>query len=175
MKRSKYKYNPATLNFEKARYTVRDYIFSGLKYLFAGLVVGTICVVIYASFFKDPETARLGHEIRFLKAQLEELNNQIDTLEYFAHDLQEKDDNVYRSIFGAKQYPDYLRKGGVGGSDRYRNLRGFASSAGIIALVVFNVPLLHRVNPTKSYSNLPTLRKLCYNPFLLFSLSPTVT
>ncbi len=132
MTRLKYKYNPATLNFEKVRYTIRDYLFSGLKYLFAGLVVGAICVVLYASFFKDPETARLSSEVRFLKNQIEDLNNQIDTLEYFAQDLQDKDDNVYRSIFGAKQYPDYLRIGGIGGSDRYRSMRGFSSSAGII-------------------------------------------
>lgn len=132
MARLKYKYNPVTLNFEKISYTIRDYALSGLKYLFAGLVIGAIGVVLYASFFKDPETSRLSNEVKFLKNQIEDLNNQIDTLEYFAQDLQEKDDNVYRSIFGANQYPDYLRKGGVGGSDRYRGLRGFESSAGII-------------------------------------------
>ncbi len=132
MTRLKYKYNPATLNFEKAKLTIRDYFISGVKYLFAGLVVGAISVVIYASFFKDPETARLSSEVKYLKTQINDLNNQLDTLEYFALDLQDKDDNVYRSIFGAKQYPDYLRKGGVGGSDRYRNLRGFETSSGII-------------------------------------------
>jgi len=132
MARLKYKFNPSTLNFEKISYGIRDYTLSAVRYLFAGLVIGIIGVVLYASFFKDPETARLEREMKFLKTQIEDLNDQIDTLEVFANDLQDKDDNVYRSIFGAEPFPDYLRKGGVGGSDRYKNMRGYASSEGII-------------------------------------------
>ena len=132
MPRLKYKFNPSTLNFEKISYGIRDYTLSALRYLFAGLVIGAIGVVLYASFFKDPETARLSREVKFLKGQIAELNDQIDTLELFVTDLQEKDDNVYRSIFGAEPYPEHLRKGGVGGSDRYRDLRGFVNSEDII-------------------------------------------
>jgi len=132
MPRLKYKFNPSTLNFEKISYGIRDYTLSALRYLFAGLVIGAIGVVLYASFFKDPETARLSREVKFLKGQISELNNQIDTLELFVNDLQEKDDNVYRSIFGAEPYPEHLRKGGIGGSDRYRDLRGFVNSEDII-------------------------------------------
>ncbi len=132
MPRLKYKFNPSTLNFEKISYGIRDYTISALRYLFAGLVIGAIGVVLYASFFKDPETARLSREVKFLKGQISELNNQIDTLELFVTDLEEKDDNVYRSIFGSEPYPEHLRKGGVGGSDRYSDLKGFDNSEYII-------------------------------------------
>jgi murein DD-endopeptidase MepM/ murein hydrolase activator NlpD len=132
MPRLKYKFNPSTLNFEKISYGIRDYLFGALRYLFAGLVIGAIGVVLYASFFKDPETARLSREVKFLKGQITELNDQIDTLVLFAGDLQEKDDNVYRSIFGAEPYPEHLRRGGVGGSDRYKDLKGFDNSGDII-------------------------------------------
>jgi murein DD-endopeptidase MepM/ murein hydrolase activator NlpD len=132
MPRLKYKFNPSTLNFEKISYGIRDYTVSALRYLFAGLVIGAIGVVLYASFFKDPETARLSREVKFLKGQIADLNEQIDTLELFVGDLQEKDDNVYRSIFGAEPYPEHLRRGGVGGSDRYKNLKGFDNSSDII-------------------------------------------
>ncbi len=132
MPRLKYKFNPSTLNFEKISYGIRDYTVSALRYLFAGLVIGAIGVVLYASFFKDPETARLSREVKFLKGQIVELNDQIDTLELFVSDLQEKDDNVYRSVFGAEPYPEHLRRGGIGGSDRYKNLKGFDNSSDII-------------------------------------------
>ncbi len=132
MARLKYKFNPTTLNFEKISLGFRDYFFMGLRYLFAGAVIGSIGVIIYATFFKDPETAQLDREVKFLKRQISSLNNQIDTLEYFAQDLQDKDEKVYRSIFGAEPYPEHMRKGGVGGSDRYINLKGYASSTGII-------------------------------------------
>lgn len=132
MARFKYKFNPLTLNFEKISYGIRDYVITGLRYLFAGLVLGGIGVVLYASFFKDPQTTRLEREIKFLENQIEDLNNEIDTLEQFAQDLQDRDDNVYRTIFGADPYPDHLRRGGVGGSDRYKNLKGYESSEEII-------------------------------------------
>ena len=132
MAKFKYKFNPTTLNFEKISLSVRDYLVVALRYLLAGGVIGGIGVVLYASFFKDPETARLDREIKYLRNQLEDLNNEIDTLEVLAVDLQDKDDNVYRSIFGADPYPEHLRRGGVGGSDRYKNLKGYESSDGII-------------------------------------------
>jgi murein DD-endopeptidase MepM/ murein hydrolase activator NlpD len=132
MPRLKYKFNPSTLNFEKISYGIRDYTVSALRYLFAGLVIGAIGVVLYASFFKDPETARLSREVKFLKGQIADLNEQIDTLELFVGDLQDKDDNVYRSIFGAEPYPEHLRRGGVGGSDRYSSMRGYDNSVDII-------------------------------------------
>ncbi|MFN8776062.1 MAG: M23 family metallopeptidase [Flavobacteriales bacterium] len=132
MARLRYKFNPSTLNFERISYSIRDYLFQGLRYLFAGSVIGGIGVILYASFFKDPETVRLEREIKYLKGQISSLNNDLDTLETFALNLKDKDDNVYRSIFGSDPYPEHLRKGGVGGSDRYRSLKGYESSEEII-------------------------------------------
>jgi murein DD-endopeptidase MepM/ murein hydrolase activator NlpD len=132
MARLKYKFNPTTLSFEKISFTVRDYFVQGMRYLFAGLVIGAIGVTLYASFFKDPDTARLEREISYLKTQVEDLNSEIDTLETFAVDLQDKDDKVYRSIFGAAPYPEHQRRGGIGGSDRYKALKGYESSQEII-------------------------------------------
>ncbi|MFN9393936.1 MAG: hypothetical protein ACK57W_11525, partial [Flavobacteriales bacterium] len=112
MARLRYKFNPSTLNFERISYSIRDYLFQGLRYLFAGSVIGGIGVILYASFFKDPETVRLEREIKYLKGQISSLNNDLDTLETFALNLKDKDDNVYRSIFGSDPYPEHLRKGG---------------------------------------------------------------
>ncbi|MEZ4799015.1 MAG: M23 family metallopeptidase [Flavobacteriales bacterium] len=160
MARLKYKFNPTTLNFEKISFTVKDYMVQGLRYLFAGLVIGAIGVTLYASFFKDPETARLEREISYLHTQIDLLNDEIDTLETFATDLQEKDDKVYRSIFGAAPYPEHQRKGGIGGSDRYRALKGYESSEGIIETKK-RIARLQRmyVEQSKSYKEVFDLAK----------------
>ncbi|MEY3398715.1 MAG: hypothetical protein RL220_1309 [Bacteroidota bacterium] len=132
MARIKYKFNPTSLSFEKISYTVRDYALQAMRYLLVGLVIGGIAVVLFISFFKDPETARLESEVEYLKDQIEDLNHELDTLEQFASLLQERDDNVYRTIFGAEPYPEHLRRPGVGGSDRYRDLKGYESSETVI-------------------------------------------
>jgi murein DD-endopeptidase MepM/ murein hydrolase activator NlpD len=160
MPRLKYKFNPSTLNFEKISYGIRDYTLSALRYLFAGLVIGAIGVVLYASFFKDPETARLSREVKFLKNQIEDFNQQMDTLELFAADLQDRDDNVYRSIFGAEPFPDHLRRGGVGGSDRYKAIKGYDNSEDIIEIQK-RINRLQRalVAQSKSYEEVYELAK----------------
>jgi murein DD-endopeptidase MepM/ murein hydrolase activator NlpD len=160
MPRLKYKFNPSTLNFEKISYGIRDYTLSALRYLFAGLVIGAIGVVLYASFFKDPETARLSREVKFLKNQIEDFNQQIDTLELFAADLQDRDDNVYRSIFGAEPFPDHLRRGGIGGSDRYKAIKGYDNSEDIIEIQK-RINRLQRalVAQSKSYEEVYELAK----------------
>ena len=106
MKKFKYKYifNPNTLNYEAITYTIRDYAWIVTRYVLAGVVLGGIGIVLYASFFKDPETESLEKKINYLETQIETFNRKIDTLELFATDLERRDENVYRSIFGAKPY-----------------------------------------------------------------------
>ena len=106
MKKFKYKYifNPNTLKYEAITYTIRDYAWIVTRYVLAGVVLGGIGIVLYASFFKDPETEQLEKKINYLESQIETFNRKIDTLELFATDLERRDENVYRSIFGAEPY-----------------------------------------------------------------------
>jgi murein DD-endopeptidase MepM/ murein hydrolase activator NlpD len=106
MKKFKYKYffNPNTLNYEAITYTIRDYAWIVTRYVLAGVVLGGIGIVLYASFFKDPETNQLEKKIKYLETQIETFNTKIDTLELFATDLERRDEMVYRSIFGAEPY-----------------------------------------------------------------------
>lgn len=132
MARIKYKFNPASLSFERIRLSLRDYLFTVLRYLFAGVVFGVIAVVLFLSFFKDPRLRTAEREIKFQQEQFEQLMQQLDTIYAVLGEIQRKDDEVYRSIFGAKPYPEHLRKQGIGGSPRFRNLKGYESSEAII-------------------------------------------
>ena len=59
-------------------YTVRDYVWLVLKYLIVGLVIGGLGVILYASFFKDPETSRLQKELKYMDAQISGMRQQMD-------------------------------------------------------------------------------------------------
>ena len=48
--------------------------------------------------------------------------------------LQERDNNIYRSYFEANPIPEEQRKAGFGGVNRYKNLQGFDNSKLIIKL-----------------------------------------
>jgi murein DD-endopeptidase MepM/ murein hydrolase activator NlpD len=47
-------------------------------------------------------------------------------------DLQNTDDNLYRTIFGAEPISTTLREGGEGGINRYKNLEGYSNSKLVI-------------------------------------------
>ncbi len=132
MAKIKYRFNPNSLNFERISYTVRDYAINLLRYTFAGLVFAVIAVVLFLSFFRNPRLRTAERELRFREQQLRQLNSELDTLYAVVDDLRRKDDEVYRTIFGAKPYPEHLRNQGIGGSRRYAQLKGYASSDAII-------------------------------------------
>jgi len=123
----KYIFNPTTLNFEQISYTVRDYVWLVLKYLIVGLVIGGMGVILYASFFKDPETSRLQKELKYMQAQVKGMRQQMDTLDRYVNVLEKRDNEIYRTIFGASPI-----ERGYGGGDYYQELASYSTQEGII-------------------------------------------
>jgi murein DD-endopeptidase MepM/ murein hydrolase activator NlpD len=132
MPKAKYRYNPKTLTYEKAKPKTGDYLKSGLKYL--GLIALTAFLAIYTfnRYVDSPKEVELQRELKFLKSQLAFMQSELDTLSLVATDLRKQDDEIYRSIFGTTKYPEHLRKPGIGGTDRYNSLKGYNSSDEII-------------------------------------------
>ena len=132
MARFKYRYNPETLNYETVKPGVAYYGIRVLGFVALLAVVSIVSVTWYNAFFESSEVQDLKAELRFKDKMLYELQNEVDTLEALAFDLQRKDDDIYRSIFGSDPYPPHLRQAGIGGVDRYQDLQGYESSGAII-------------------------------------------
>jgi murein DD-endopeptidase MepM/ murein hydrolase activator NlpD len=151
----KYIFNPTTLNFEQISYTVRDYVWLVLKYLIVGLVIGGLGVILYASFFKDPETSRLQKELKYMQAQVKGMRQQMDTLDQYVNVLEKRDNEIYRTIFGAAPI-----ERSYGGGDYYQELASYSTQEGIIEtqkrLQYIQQQL---VNQSKSYDELLLLSK----------------
>jgi murein DD-endopeptidase MepM/ murein hydrolase activator NlpD len=151
----KYIFNPTTLNFEQISYTVRDYVWLVLKYLIVGLVIGGMGVILYASFFKDPETSRLQKELKYMQAQVKGMRQQMDTLDQYVNVLEKRDNEIYRTIFGAAPI-----ERSYGGGDYYQELASYSTQEGIIEtqkrLQYIQQQL---VNQSKSYDELLLLSK----------------
>lgn len=132
MQKVKYRYNADTLTYEKVKLGFRDYLKITLKYsLFVG-VISALSIYTYNNFFESPRELELEHELSFMKNQLNQIHSELDTLGVVAHDLRRQDDEIYRSIFGTSRYPEHLRNPGIGGVDRYDDLKGYESSRDII-------------------------------------------
>jgi len=125
---AKYRYNTRTLSYEKVEPGIKGRIFRILYFLAAGLVFAVVIVFFFNIFFESADEKKYKRENTQLKLQYEILNRRMDQMSTVLEGIQQRDDNIYRSIFEAEPIPENIRKGGIGGVNRYKYLEGFDNS-----------------------------------------------
>lgn len=132
MAKAKYKYNPESLSFDKIRLGVRAILLRSLAYLIGSVIVAVVLNFIFGLFFDSPKEKALKREIEQLTLQYDLVHREMQNLEQVIQHLQETDDNLYRTIFGAEPIQATQRQAGIGGVNRYNELEGFNNSKLII-------------------------------------------
>ena len=128
MPRTKYKFNPDSLSFDRVRLGVKAILLRFLAYFIGTIIVAVIYWVIFATFFDSPKEKALEREVAQLTIQYDLIHREMVNVENVLEDLQKTDDNLYRTIFEAEPIPATLREGGVGGVNRYEVLEGYNNS-----------------------------------------------
>lgn len=132
MPRTKYKFNPESLSFDRVRLGVRALLFRTLAYFVGSVIIALVYWVIFASFFDSPKEKALKREVEQLAIQYDLIQRDMANIENVLDGLQKTDDNLYRTIFEAEPIPVTLRDGGVGGVNRYKSLEGYTNSKLVI-------------------------------------------
>lgn len=132
MANPKYKYNPESLSFDKIRLGVKAILLRSLAYLIGSVIVAVVLNFIFGLFFDSPKEKALKREIEQLTLQYDLVHREMQNLEQVIQHLQETDDNLYRTIFGAEPVQATQRQAGIGGVNRYNELEGFNNSKLII-------------------------------------------
>jgi murein DD-endopeptidase MepM/ murein hydrolase activator NlpD len=122
MGKTKYKFNPDTLSFDKIERNIKTLVKRVLGYLSTGLVSGVIFFFIFLQFFDPPQTKKLKRQNEQLLSQYNLLNKDLDKITKVLDDIQNRDDNIYRVIFEADPIPSSVRMAGFGGANRYSKL-----------------------------------------------------
>ena len=129
MSKINYKFNSKSLSFEKITIPMRKRVGQVLSYLATGLVFATLTIILAYKYLDSPKEKQLQREISELTLQYELLNSRMDQVTKVLDDVEERDNNVYRTIFEAEPIPESIRQAGFGGVDRYKDLQGFNNSA----------------------------------------------
>ena len=132
MAKTKYKYNPHTLTYEKIKLSTWEKIRRGATYVIVFILVSIGIVVISYNIFSSPKELMLERENEYLKENYKRLNKELAQVEKVLTDIEKRDDNIYRVIFEAEPIPSSIRKAGVGGVNRYNNLEGYADENMVI-------------------------------------------
>jgi murein DD-endopeptidase MepM/ murein hydrolase activator NlpD len=136
MPRTKYKFNPDSLSFDKIRLGLGELLLRSLAYFTGSVIIAVIYWVIFAAFFDSPKEKALEREVQQLTIQYDLINREMGNVESVLDDLQKTDDNLYRTIFEAEPIPATLRDGGVGGVNRYKSLEGYRNSNLVIETAI---------------------------------------
>ena len=132
MAKVKYRYNPESLSYDRIRTRFGKKLLIFLSYLSVIMIAAVILNVIYGSIFDTPKEKRLKRENNQLLLQYEILNNKITNMETVLADIENRDDNIYRTIFNAEPIPKSIRDAGFGGVNRYEYLEGYDHSSIVI-------------------------------------------
>lgn len=132
MSKVKYRYNNKSLTYEKVETGVGDRLISIFSYLATGIVIGSIFFFLAYTYIDSPKEKELKRENAQLLHQYQFLDKRMDQISAVLEDIQERDDNIYRTIFEAEPISDNIRKAGFGGINRYSALEGYKNSELIV-------------------------------------------
>ena len=117
----KYRFNPETMLYE-VREKSRKFLAAKSALIFLGsLVLFPFYFWLYSSVLglELPKTAILRRQNASWLSRIEVLNRRMDGYSISLSELETKDEDIYRSIFGMKEIPPEVRNSGLGGFDRY--------------------------------------------------------
>lgn len=122
MARIKYYYDTESCRYERIKVSTSDIILNFLGFLVLCLIVGAGIAAVYIYKFDSPKEAMLIKANEEHLAHNDRLAKELVSMEKMLSILQERDDNVYRSVLGAEPIPEAMREGGIGGVSRYNEI-----------------------------------------------------
>jgi murein DD-endopeptidase MepM/ murein hydrolase activator NlpD len=109
MKKIKYYYNTHTLRYEKLETPLRVRLLQVFAFIIACLLSGLIIVFIIFKYIDSPKEKILRQENDDMKESYSLLTGRLNELELQMDELENRDNNVYRAIFGSDPIPDSAR------------------------------------------------------------------
>jgi murein DD-endopeptidase MepM/ murein hydrolase activator NlpD len=160
MAKVKYYYDEDTLSYRKITVDKSGYS-RRILFSFLGVVlIAFFGFIGFSQIIMSPSERAQKREFNNLKFHYEILGKRLEESSTILSQLQERDNNIYRSYFEANQIPEEQRKAGFGGVNRYKNLEGFDNS-NLIKKLTKEVDILSKqmVVQSKSLDEIVALAK----------------
>lgn len=132
MAKHNYKFNPESLSYVKVKRSTKQKVLNFLTYFIASIILALVYWVVFYSFFDSPKEKGLKRQISELKLNYELIQKDFENMEAVLHDLQERDDNIYRTIFETEPIHSSVREAGIGGANNYQNLEDMENAEIVI-------------------------------------------
>lgn len=136
-KKKRYEFNEETLAYELHRIPL-------LKRFSKGFVLFLLSIAAFAGYyllftqyfgFETPKTKLLKHKYVELNSKYELLERKFEQGNMALAELQMRDNNIYRPIFGMEELSQDVREAGFGGVNRYAHLEMVSNSTTLLDAV----------------------------------------
>ncbi len=109
MKKIKYYYNTHTLRYEKLDTPLRVRLLQAIGFIAASIVTGMIIFAITFRYIDSPKEKYLRQQNDDLQENYSVFVERVKQLELQMDELENRDNDIYRSIFSANPVPDSAR------------------------------------------------------------------
>ena len=122
MAKIKYYYDTESCRYERIRVSSWDIILNLMGFLVVSGMIGLGIFLAVDHYFESPTQAAQRKEIEELTLYYEIMRQNMEETDKMMEVLQDRDDDIYRIVFGVEPIPEEIRTAGAGGSNRYRDL-----------------------------------------------------
>ncbi len=123
MARIKYYYDTETCKYERVKTKSIDIVLNALGLLSLTVIVSIGMIFLWTEYFPSPNEVLLQNQIKEQQYYIESLDQNIASINKIVSGLEDRDDNIYRVVLGAEPIDKSIRNAGVGGSDRYAQIK----------------------------------------------------
>ena len=160
MKKIKYYYNTHTLRYEKLETPLRVKLLRVFGFIAAALVTAAIISLLAFRFIGSPNEKLLRAENERMKDRYRELSKETKKIEQQMKELEDRDNEVYRSIFEATPIPDSARVKELEKEQQITKVEGMEQNDLINSIVTSLNNMSSRINVQKaSYKDLGVMAK----------------
>ena len=134
MKRVKFYYDADKLAFKQIVTKNSTKIGYALLFLVSSTLFGFLSFFILnmTSFFETPKSKLQARELEIMKLNYNLLNRKIALMEEGLSAIEERDNTIYRVYFNSVPISNEIRRAGLSGKNRYKDLEDFNTSDLII-------------------------------------------
>ncbi len=123
MAKIKYYYDTESCKYIRVKTSTGDIVLNALGIISLTLSMAVGLIFLYSNYFESPKDVMRMNEIKNLEFYYEDAIKKVNTLSNILKDMTERDDNIYRVVLGAEPIDKSIREAGVGGLDRYEDIK----------------------------------------------------
>ena len=162
MRKEKFVYNTTTLRYEKVVEPLKVKLLRAFGFMSAVFVTAAVIVAIYYNFFPSPKEEALQRELSQMERNYTIVNEHLAKMSNTLGNIQDRDGNVHRKIFGMDPIDSDVWNVGVGGAARNTDVTMFGSTGDLIKATKDRVDKLKRQLVLQSKS-LDEVEQLAHN------------